>query len=305
MVEETDYIWWNGEFVPWDDAQVHVLTHTLHYGMGVFEGIRCYETEKGEAAVFRLDDHMRRFKESAHICNMDMPFEQEDLEEAALETLRKNKLRDGYIRPIAFYGYGKMGVDPGDNPVEVAIVTWPWGDYLGEGALENGVSVMTSSLNRHYPNSMMTRAKVSGNYVNSILAKQEAKKQGYHEAILLDTNGYVSEGSGENLFMIRDGDIITTPPTTILKGITRDTAITLAENRDYDVIEQQFSRDDLYVADELFFTGTAAEITPVVEVDDREIGSGKPGPVTKNIQQDYFDLTSGKLGRFESYLRYL
>lgn len=302
MVEKTDHIWFNGEFVDWDEANVHVLSHTLHYGMGVFEGIRSYETENGQGAVFRLEDHVRRLFDSAHICDMEIPYSQSEIEAACLDTLRENDLTEGYIRPLVFLGAGEMGVFPADNPVEVAIVTWPWGEYLGEGALENGVRVKVSTFNRHHPNSMMTRGKIIGNYVNSILAKKEAKADGYLEGILTDTDGYISEGSGENLFIIRDGVIRTTPPATILKGITRDTAIQLAEDMGYEVVEQKFTRDDMYIADEIFFTGTAAEITPIREVDNREIGEGEPGPITKELQDRFFDVVSGNDDRYESWL---
>ncbi len=303
MVEKTEKIWFNGEFVDWDDANTHVLTHTLHYGMGVFEGIRCYETHDERSAVFRLDDHVRRLFDSTKICNIEIPYSQDEIQNACLETLRENDLDNGYIRPIVYLGSGGMGVLPADNPVEVAIVTWPWGAYLGEEALEKGVSVKVSTFSRHYPNSMMTRGKIVGNYVNSILAKMEAHEDGYHEGILTDTEGYISEGSGENLFLIRDETVRTTPPSTILKGVTRDTAITIAEEFGYEVIEQKFTRDDLYIADEVFFTGTAAEITPIRKIDQREIG--EPGPITKKIQDRFFDVVEGKVDRYQSWLTYL
>ncbi len=305
MVEKTDKIWYNGEFVDWDDANTHLLTHTLHYGMGVFEGIRCYDTESGDSAVFRLQEHIRRLFDSAKICNMEIPYTQEEIVEACLNTLRTNGLSNGYIRPLVFYGAGEMGVLPADNPVEVAIITWPWGAYLGDEALEKGVAVKVSTFSRHYPNSMMTRGKIVGNYVNSILAKIEANQDGYHEGILTDTDGYISEGSGENLFMIRNEEIRTTPPSTILKGITRDTAIQIAEEFGYDVVEAKFTRDDLYIADELFFTGTAAEITPIRQVDKREIADGTPGPITKKIQQRFFDIVEGKVDDYDDWLTYL
>ncbi len=305
MVEETDKIWYNGEFVDWDDANTHLLTHTLHYGMGVFEGIRCYTTENGDPAVFRLQEHVRRLFDSAKICNIDIPYTREELVEACLNTLRENDLSNGYIRPLVFYGPGEMGVLPADNPVEVAVITWPWGAYLGDEALEKGVAVKVSTFTRHFPNSMMTRGKIVGNYVNSILAKIEANQDGYHEGILTDTEGYISEGSGENLFLIRDSEIRTTPPSTILKGITRDTAIQIAEQFGYDVVEAKFTRDDLYIADELFFTGTAAEITPIRKVDEREIADGTPGPITKKIQQTFFEIVEGKVDEYDDWLTYL
>ena len=305
MVEKTDKIWYNGEFVDWDDANTHLLTHTLHYGMGVFEGIRCYDTESGDSAVFRLQEHIRRLFDSAKICNMEIPYTQEEIVEACLNTLRENELSNGYIRPLVFYGAGEMGVLPADNPVEVAIITWPWGAYLGDEALEKGVAVKVSTFSRHYPNSMMTRGKIIGNYVNSILAKIEANQDGYHEGILTDTDGYISEGSGENLFMIRDEEIRTTSPSTILKGITRDTAIQIAEEFGYDVVEAKFTRDDLYIADELFFTGTAAEITPIRQVDKRDIADGTPGPITKKIQKRFFDIMEGKVDEYDDWLTYL
>ncbi|MBM4305941.1 MAG: branched-chain amino acid transaminase [Deltaproteobacteria bacterium] len=305
MVQKLEKIWMDGKLIPWDEAKVHVLTHTLHYGLGVFEGIRCYLCHDGRSAVYRLREHIDRFCDSAHIGEMKLPFSKKDLADACKETLRANGLKAGYIRPLAFIGEGVMGVYPGDNPIRVAIITWSWGAYLGDEALEKGIRVKTSSFNRHHVNVMMTKAKISGNYVNSVLAKREAMKLGYDEALMLDTEGYVSEASGENIFIVKNGVIKTTPLTSILPGITRDSIIQIAKTRKIPLVEDKFTRDELYTAHEAFFTGTAAEITPIREVDNRQIGEGKPGPVTKELQAAFFDIVKGKNPEFREWLDYL
>lgn len=304
MIEKTSKIWMDGTLVPWDEARVHVLTHTLHYGLGVFEGIRCYETGKGPA-IFRLKEHIARLLNSAHIFLMDVPYSHEEICEATIKTVRENGLRECYIRPIIFIGYGAMGLYPKGNPVNLAIAAWPWGAYLGEEGLKNGIRVKTSSFVRAHVNSNMTMAKVCGYYVNSQLAKKEAIHCGYDEALLLDTEGYVSEGSGENIFIIREGVIKTTPLTSILEGITRDSVISIARDEGIEVDEKRFTRDEVYVADEAFFTGTAAEVTPVRELDGRSIGEGKAGPVTKKLQSIFFDIVAGKNKAHESWLTYV
>jgi branched-chain amino acid aminotransferase len=291
----------NGSFVNWDDARVHILTHSLHYGTGVFEGIRCYKTASGPA-VFRLPEHVNRLFESAHILQMEMPFTREAVTGAITETVRINKIEACYIRPLAYIGYGAMGVFPKENPVQVSIAVWPWGSYLGDEGLENGIRVKISSFCRPHVNATMVRSKTTANYANSLLAKREALKDGYDEAMLLDTDGYVAEGSGENVFMVRKGVIKTPPLTSILEGVTRDTVMQLAAERGMRLVEERFTRDELYVADEAFFTGTAAEITPIREVDNRAIGAGKPGPVTKELQAAFFDIVHGKDSRHADWL---
>jgi branched-chain amino acid aminotransferase len=305
MVQKLDKIWMDGKLIPWGDAKVHVLTHTLHYGLGIFEGIRCYLCDDGRSAVFRLREHIDRFFDSGHIGTLQMPFSKKEIADACKETLRANGLKAGYIRPLAFIGEGAMGVYPGDNPIQVAIITWSWGAYLGEGALDKGIRAKTSSYTRHHVNVMMTKAKISGNYVNSVLAKKEAMKLGYDEALMLDTEGYVSEASGENIFIVKNGIIKTTPLTSILPGITRDSVIQIAKSRKIPLSEDKFTRDELYTAHEAFFTGTAAEITPIREIDDRQIGQGKPGPVTKELQAVFFDIVKGKNPDFREWLDYL
>ncbi|MBP2669175.1 MAG: ilvE [Deltaproteobacteria bacterium] len=302
MVQKTKKIWMDGKLVNWDEAQVHVLTHTLHYGVGVFEGIRCYTTEDGKAAIFRLKEHVDRFFDSAHIVLMEIPFTREEICAAIRKTLLANEQPEGYIRPIAFLGEGEMGLHVRTNPVRVAVATWPWGAYLGEEGLKKGIRAKVSSFNRHHVNAAMTKGKVIGNYVNSVLAKWEVVKSGYDEAVLLDTEGYVAEGSGENIFIVRNGMLQTTPLTSVLPGITRDSVITIAQKMDIPVKEARFTRDEMYIADEMFFTGTAAEITPVREVDDRKVGPGKPGPVTKRIQAAFFDIVRGKNALFQHWL---
>jgi branched-chain amino acid aminotransferase len=293
MMQPQGKIWMDGTFVDWADAKVHVLTHSLHYGLAAFEGIRCYKGRSG-SAIFRLQDHVDRLFESAHIGMMAIPYEKKQVAEAIVETVRVNKLEACYIRPLVFIGYGAMGVYPGDNPIKLAIAAWTWGSYLGDEALANGMRACVSSFTRHHVNVSMTRGKISGYYVNSILAKREAKANGYDEAILLDTEGYVSEGTGENIFLVRRGRIKTTPLTSILEGITRNSVIELAREQGVTVTEERFTRDEMYIADEVFVTGTAAELTPVREIDNRRIGTGKPGPITQSLQKRFFSIVRGE-----------
>lgn len=302
MVQKSETIWFDGKQVAWDEANVHVLTHTLHYGLGVFEGIRAYKSADGTSSVFRLREHIERLFASAKILRMEIPFTVDQLVDAVVETLQRNKLDEGYIRPLSFVGAGAMGVNPGTNPIQTIIATWPWGAYLGEEALELGIRVKTSSFQRHHVNVMMTKAKAVGNYVNSILAKTEAVADGYDEGLMLDTSGYVSEATGENIFIVRNGVIKTTPLTSILDGITRNSLMTLATDLGYKVVEQQFTRDELYVADEAFFCGTAAEVTPIREVDRRVIGAGKAGEVTKHLQTEYFKVVKGDNPNYAHWL---
>jgi branched-chain amino acid aminotransferase len=304
MIQKTDKIWMDGKLVDWDDARIHVLTHTLHYGLGVFEGIRCYNTEKGPA-IFRLGEHVRRLLQSAHIFQMEVPFSEHEISDAVIATVRANKLRECYIRPIAFLGYGSIGLYPRGNPVSLSIAAWPWGAYLGEEGLEKGIRVKVASFIRSHVNSNMTRAKVCGYYVNSQLAKKEAILCGYDEALLLDEDGFVSEGSGENIFMVRNGALKTTPLTSILEGITRDSVLTIARDEGIEVREERFTRDELYIAAEAFFSGTAAEITPIREIDGRTVGGGTPGPITRKLQSIFFDTVTGKNGKYVSWLTYL
>ncbi len=296
MVTPTSNIWRNGEWIAWDDAQVHILTHALHYGTSVFEGIRCYETQRGPG-IFRLAEHVRRMYDSSKVYRMEITaFEQAQISDAIVELVRKNELRSCYIRPIVFRGYGEVGVLSLENPIEIYICCWEWGKYLGPEALEQGVDVCVSSWTRIAPNTLPAMAKVAANYMNSQLIKMEAKLNGYAEGIALDSAGYVSEGSGENVFLIRDG-VIYTPPlgTSALPGITRDTAITLAREADISVVEQAIPREWMYIADELFFTGTAAEITPIRSVDKIQVGCGKRGPITEKLQDAFHDIIEGKV----------
>jgi branched-chain amino acid aminotransferase len=305
MVQKVSKIWMDGKLIPWEEANVHILTHSLHYGLAVFEGIRCYLGHDGRSAVFRLREHVDRLFDSAQIGDIKIPYSKREISEACKETLRANRLKEGYIRPIVFIGEGVMGVYPGDNPIQVAIITWSWGAYLGEEALEKGIRVKVSSYTRHHVNVMMTKAKICGNYVNSVLAKREAMKMGYDEALMLDTEGYVSEASGENIFMVKNGVLKTTPLTSILPGITRDSVIQIAKAKKITLLEERFTRDELYTAQEAFFTGTAAELTPIREVDDRSIGNGKPGPVTRELQAAFFDIVKGKNPEYREWLDYL
>jgi len=294
MVNETSKIWMDGQLVDWKDAKIHVLTHSLHYGMAVFEGIRSYRQETGGSSVFRLKEHVVRLFESAHILEIRIPFSEKAVEEAIVQTVEVNQLKEGYIRPIAYVGYGDMGLYAKENPVQLSIAVWPWGTYLGDEGLKSGIRARISSFTRHHVNITMTRAKVSGSYVNSQLAKHEAKATGFDEGILLDTDGYVTEGPGENVFIVRRGILKTTPLTSILEGITRDTIIRLARERNIPVAFERFTRDELYIAEEAFFTGTAAEVTPIREVDGRKIGAGSPGPITQRLQRAFFDVVRGK-----------
>jgi branched-chain amino acid aminotransferase len=301
MIKETSKIWMDGHFINWKDATVHVLTHTLHYGLGIFEGIRCYRTDTG-SAIFRLKDHVERLFASAHIAQIKIPYSQDDIQQAIIETVRINQLNECYIRPLVFLGYGDMGLYPTDNPIQVMVAAWPWGSYLGEEGLTKGIRAKVASFPRHHVNISLTKAKITGYYVNSQFAKQEAKSIGYDEAILLDTEGYVAEGSGENIFIVRRGILKTTPLTCILEGINRDTVIQIASRIGITVQEQRFTRDELYIAEEAFFTGTAAEITPIRNVDGREIGLGKPGPMTQRLQQQFFDIVKGKSKQYKDWL---
>ena len=303
---DVDTIWQDGDFVDWDDATVHVLTHGLHYGTGIFEGVRCYDTDNGPA-IFRWDEHLDRFYQSAKPYDMEVPFSREELTEATLELLRREELRSCYIRPVAFYGYGSLGVSPEENPVNAAIAAWPWGTYLGEEALERGVEVMISSWRKYASSQVPTNAKTTGLYVNSLLAGEEARRNGYTEAIVLNKEGQVAEGPGENIFLVRDGEIYTPGLSqSILDGITRNTVIELARERGYTVHDRAtISRGELNTADELFFTGTAAEVTPIRTVDNVTIGSGSRGPVTEELQQAFFDLVERRTDAHEEWFTYV
>ena len=293
----------NGELVDWADAKVHVGTHGLHYGSGVFEGIRAYETPRG-SAVFRLTDHLKRLRNSAHLLDMELPYSVDELRSASYELITTNGLPECYLRPMAFYGYGELGVSPAGNPVDVVIMSWPWGAYLGEEGLASGIRAKISSWKRIGPNTIPHVAKATGIYLNSMLAVLEATRAGYDEAILLTDDGYVADGSGENVFLVRDGTILTPDlSASILPGITRDTVIQIAQDLGYPVEQTKLIRSDLYLADELFMTGTAAEVTPIRSVDDREIGP--PGPVTKEIQTAYLDTVRGKSERWSHWLEYV
>jgi len=301
-VTKTDFIWLDGSFVPWDKAQVHVMSVGLHYGIGVFEGIRAYRCSDGRSAIFRLREHIRRLADSARILYLDLPYSTDQLVEACLETMRKNKLEAGYLRPIAFMGDGAMGLGS-VNPTRVGIMAWPWGAYLGDEGLNRGIRVKISSFARMNANALMVRGKITGQYVNSVLAKREALLAGYDEAILLDSHGYVAEGTGENLFIVRDGKVFTPSLSSpVLEGITRNTVMRLARDEGLEVVETGFSRDTLYCADEVFLTGTAAELTPVREIDDRTIGNGAAGPVTKRIQEQFFKAVRGEDRRYAEWL---
>ena len=293
-MEKSKQIWFDGRLVPWEAAQVHVLTHTLHYGLGVFEGIRCYEGPAGRPAIFRLAEHVDRLFGSAHILGMQIPYSRDEITAACVETVRVNALRSCYIRPVVFLGEGEMGLAAVHNPVRVAIAVWSWGAYLGDDGLRNGVRLKTSSFQRMHVNTHMTKAKAVGNYVNSIVAAVEARRGGYDEALMLDTDGFVAECSGENIFIVRHGRVKTTPPTSILAGITRDTALTLLRADGVESVEERFTRDEAYLADEAFMTGTAAEVTPVREIDDRRIGPGRPGSITQQLQRRFTAAVRGE-----------
>jgi branched-chain amino acid aminotransferase len=301
-VNQADLIWMNGEFVAWEDAKVHVLTHGLHYGTGVFEGVRCYDTEIGPA-VFRHQDHIERLYGSAELYYMPIPYEREQIRQATLELIAKNGMRSCYIRPIVFRGYGTMGLFPLDAPVDVAIAVWEWAAYLGEEGKKNGVRAKVSSWRRISGDSLIPAAKASGQYLNSVLAKIESHKAGYEEAILLDDQGHVCEGSGENIFVVRDGRIFTPPPTaSILGGINRASAIQIGRDLGFEVVERDLARAELYLADEIYLTGTAAELVPVREVDDHPVGDGKPGEITRAVQTAFDDALHGRTERYREWL---
>lgn len=302
MVEKQEKIWLDGKFVKWDEANVHVLTHTLHYGLGVFEGIRAYQLEDGSSAIFRHREHMERLMNSAHIMGIEMPYSADELMSATKELLQVNGLKHAYIRPLVFIAAGEMGLQA-KNPTRVTIVAWPWGTYLGEEGVKNGIRVKVSSFTRHHVNVNLSKAKAVANYVNSILAKREALDCGYEEALLMDPHGFVVEGTGENLFLVRN-DIVKTPPLShsVLEGITRNSVMNILANEGIPCQEDLFTRDEVYIADELFLTGTAAEITPVREVDGRTIGSGKPGPITKKIQDIFFKILAGTEKKYAEWL---
>jgi branched-chain amino acid aminotransferase len=304
MADRDGVIWLDGKMVPWREAKTHVLTHTLHYGMGVFEGVRAYHAEKG-TAIFRLQEHTDRLFRSAHILNMPMPFDHEALNQAQLAAVRENNLDSAYIRPMCFYGSEGMGLRADNLKVHCMVAAWEWGAYLGAENMEKGIRIRVSSFTRHHVNITMCRAKANGNYMNSMMALQEALHDGYDEALLLDAEGYVMEGSGENIFIVRDGVIYTPDLTSALDGITRKTVIMLAEERGYKVVEKRITRDEVYIADEAFFTGTAAEVTPIREVDNRSIGNGGRGPITEILQKDYFDLVHGRLTSHSEWLAYV
>ena len=301
MADRDGFIWHDGKLVPWREATTHVLTHSLHYGLAVFEGVRAYNTQIG-TAIFRLKEHTDRLFNSAHIYRMAMPYSREQLMEAQREVVRANNLESCYIRPIAFYGSEKMGVSPKGAAVHVAIAAWPWGAYLGAEGLEKGISVKTSSYSRHHVNVSMCRAKYSGTYANSILANLEATEHGYDEALLLDVDGFVAEGAGENLFIVKDGVIYEPEIASALIGITRATVIRLANDLGYEVKAKRLTRDDVYLADEAFFTGTAAEVTPIRELDGRQIGEGKRGPLTTKLQALFFDVVNGRAEQYREWL---
>ncbi len=298
------FIWLDGEFVPWREANIHVLTHSLHYGVAVFEGIRAYQTDDG-TAIFRLQDHTNRLFNSAHILKMKLNFERDLLNEVQCELVRMNKLESAYIRPIAYYGSEGMGLRADNLSTHIAIAAWDWGAYLGDDGLVNGIRVKTSSYSRLHVNVSMCRAKACGHYVNSILALTEALENGADEALLLDTDGYVMEGSGENVFIVRNNRVITPDLTSALEGITRDTVLVLLTEMGYSVEERRITRDEIYISDEAFFTGTAAEVTPIRELDSRMIGSGKSGPVTKRLQSQYFDAVAGRIESHKNWLTYI
>ena len=304
-VKQAELIWQNGEFVAWEDAKVHVLTHGLHYGTGVFEGIRCYETARGPA-IFRHIDHLDRLERSAKLYYMDMPYTREQLRAATHELIARNEMRSCYIRPIAFRGYGQMGLNPLDAPVEVVIATWEWGAYLGEKGKTEGIRAKISSWERISPRSLIPHAKASGQYLNSVLAKIESLKAGYDEAILLDDHGHVCEGSGENIYVIRDGVLVTPPQTaSILDGISRRAVLQIARDLGYPTLERDIARAELYLADEVFLTGTAAELVPVCEVDDHPIGNGRPGEITGVLQVAFDDALHGRSERYNEWLDYV
>jgi branched-chain amino acid aminotransferase len=301
MADRDGLIWFDGKMVDWRDAKIHVLTHTLHYGMGVFEGVRAYDAEGG-TAIFRLAEHTRRFFNSAKIFQMELPFDAQTLMQAQKDVVRENKLASCYIRPIAWVGSEKLGVSKRGNTIHVAIAAWPWGAYLGEDGITKGIRVKVSSYTRHHVNVSLVRAKASGYYVNSILANAEVTAHGYDEALLLDTEGYVSEGAGENIFIVRDGVLYTPDLASCLDGITRDAVLKIARDEGIEIREKRITRDEVYCADEAFFTGTAAEVTPIREVDDRTIGTGRRGPLTERLQTIFFNAIAGREARYRHWL---
>ena len=304
MFDRDGTIWFDGDFVPWREAKTHVLTHTLHYGMGVFEGIRAYQTTNG-TAIFRLSDHTERLFRSAHIIRMSIPYDKDAINQACIDAVRQNQLESAYIRPMCFYGAEGMGLRADNLQVHTIIAAWSWGSYLGADGLEKGIRIKTSSFTRHHVNITMCKAKANGNYMNSMLALQEAIDCGYDEALLLDNEGYVAEGSGENIFLVRGNKLYTPDLTSALEGITRDTIIKLANDMDIEVCEKRLTRDEVYIADEAFFTGTAAEVTPIREMDGRVIGTGRRGPVTEKLQKLYFDIVTGKNSQYDAWLSYI
>lgn len=304
MDDRDGVIWLDGEWLPWRDAKTHVLTHTLHYGCGVFEGVRAYKAEKG-TAIFRLRDHTDRLFRSAHIMHMSIPYDKDTLDRAQLDAVKLNNLESAYLRPMCFFGSEGMGLHAKGLKVHVMIAAWQWNSYLGEDGLKNGIKVRTSSYARNHVNSVMCKAKANGNYVNSILAVQEAIASGCDEALLLDHEGYVAEGSGENIFIVRKGKLFTPDLTSALEGITRETIMTIAQEQGLQVVEKRLTRDEVYVADEAFFTGTAAEVTPIRELDGRVIGSGSRGPVTEKLQALYFDYVHGRTADHGDWLSYI
>ncbi|RTZ61460.1 MAG: branched chain amino acid aminotransferase [Gammaproteobacteria bacterium] len=301
MADRDGVIWYDGEMVPWREATTHVLTHTLHYGMGVFEGVRAYHAEQG-TSIFRLQEHTRRLFDSAHIMNMDIPFDQDTIAQAQRTAVRENGLQSAYIRPMVFYGSEGMGLRADNLRVHVIVAAWDWGAYLGEEALEKGIRIHTSSFTRHHVNISMCKAKANGHYINSMLALQEAIANGYDEALLLDVDGFVAEGSGENIFVIRDNVIYTPELTSALNGITRDTIRRFIDELGLELVEKRITRDEVYIADEAFFTGTAAEVTPIRELDNRQIGPGHRGPITEKLQKMYFDQVHGRRKQWPEWL---
>ena len=301
MSDRDGVIWFDGKMVPWREANVHVLTHTLHYGMGVFEGVRAYKTDNGPA-IFRLDDHTRRLLDSAKIMNMNIPYTHEELNEAQKAAVSENKLESAYLRPMCFYGSEGMGLRADNLKTHTIVAAWEWGSYLGADNMEKGIRIKTSSFTRHHVNISMCKAKANGHYINSMLALQEAITDGYDEALLLDVEGFVAEGSGENIFVIRDNIIYTPDLTSALNGITRNTIMTIANDLGYELVEKRITRDEVYIADEAFFSGTAAEVTPIRELDNRPIGSGTRGPITEKLQSLYFDIVHGRAEKYKDWL---
>jgi len=303
--ENPELIWLDGELIPWAEANVHVLTHSLHYGLGVFEGIRAYKCENGKTAVLLLKEHVKRLINSCHIAGINLPYTNNEVCDAIKLLLVKNGLDEAYIRPLVFIGNGTMGIHPKENPIRLTIAAWSWGAYLGDDGVNKGIKAKISSFTRMGVNSFMTKAKICGNYVNSIQAKIEATSLGFDEALLLDNEGYLAEGSGENIFIVRNGMIKTPPLTSILEGFTRNCILQISKDKNLTVEQQRFTRDELYIADEVFLTGTAAEITPVREIDFRQIGTGKPGEITKELQTTYFDIIRGKNDKYSEWLEYI